>query len=91
MLNSSVVRFYEKELLHDGLHFYPEHQKQLPIPKITDKNQHLADEIVNLVDKILTLKAENSSADTSELERDIDILVYKLYNLSIDEINKIKL
>lgn len=64
--------------------------ERLPIPKITKENQNLADEIINLVDKILALKAQNSSADTSQLEKDIDNLVFKLYDLNEADISKIK-
>lgn len=62
----------------------------LPIPKITKENQNLVDEIINLVDKILALKAKNSSADTSKIEKDIDDLVFKLYDLNEADISKIK-
>ena len=64
VLNSSLIKFYVKELLHDGLHFYPEHQKQLPIPKINAKNQKIADKIANLVDKILEIKAQGKDSTT---------------------------
>lgn len=63
---------------------------QLPIPKITKENQNLVNEIINLVDKILALKAKNSTADTSQLEKDIDNLIYKLYNLTPKEIEIIE-
>lgn len=62
----------------------------LPIQKPNSANQSLVDEIINLVDKILALKAENSSADTSQLECDIDNLVFKLYDLNETDISKIK-
>lgn len=58
----------------------------LPIPKITKENQNLVDEIINLVDKILDFKKANK---VTELESKIDDLVYKLYNLSDDEIKLI--
>lgn len=90
ILNSKVIKFYVKELLHDGLHFYPEHQKQLPIPKITESNQTLCDEIIALVDRILESKTLDSDNDTSKLEAQINFLVYKLYNLNNDETNIIK-
>ncbi len=61
----------------------------LPIPKITKENQNLADELVKLVNQILALKAKNSSTDTSQLEKDIDNLVFKLYDLNEDDISKI--
>ena len=44
------------------------------------------DSVVLLVDKILAIKNINSLADTSDLENQIDLLVYKLYNLTYDEI-----
>jgi len=42
--------------------------------------------IITLVDKILAAKKANPQADTSDLEHQIDQLVYKLYNLTPDEI-----
>ena len=41
--------------------------------------------IISLVNQILDAKKENPQADTSDLENQIDILVYKLYNLTYDE------
>lgn len=38
------------------------------------------------IDEILHVKKENPKADTSELEANIDELVYKLYDLTDDEI-----
>lgn len=96
ILNSNLIRFYVKELLHDGLHFYPEHQKQLPIPQITDSNRRIADRIIALVGEILEAKSEVSNANISYLEshtsqalilqRQIDELVYQLYGLDSKEI-----
>lgn len=57
----------------------------LPVPKITKENQNLADEIINLVDKILDFK--KADKDITELERKIDDLVYQLYSLNKDEIS----
>ncbi len=42
--------------------------------------------IVNLVDQILSAKKKNPQADTSELEHQIDMMVYKLYELTYDEV-----
>ena len=42
--------------------------------------------IIDLVDRILKAKRENSSADTSALESEIDRLVYQLYGLTYDEV-----
>lgn len=46
--------------------------------------------VVALVDKIIDAKKSNPSADTSALEREIDELVYELYQLSPEEIATIE-
>ncbi|WP_300742522.1 type II restriction endonuclease [Helicobacter typhlonius] len=46
-------------------------------------------EIIKCVDKILESKAKDSTLDTSKLESKLDSLVYKLYNLTNDEIRLI--
>ena len=63
---------------------------KLPIPKITKQNQTIVNQIIALVDEILKLKAKDSTTDTSKLESQIDCLVYKLYNLTDDEIKMIE-
>ena len=64
--------------------------KRIPIPKTTKQNQTIVNEIVSLVDEILKLKTKDSTLDTSNLESEIDKLVYKLYNLTDDEIKMIE-
>jgi restriction endonuclease S subunit len=54
----------------------------LPI-KIIQKNEQQP--FVNIVDKIIEKKANNE--DTTDLENQIDKLVYELYGLSDDEID----
>lgn len=41
---------------------------------------------IDLVDKILEAKKSNPQADTSVLEAEIDLMVYKLYGLTYDEV-----
>ncbi|MBC7412206.1 MAG: N-6 DNA methylase [Bacteroidia bacterium] len=83
VLNSKVIKFYFKELMHDGLHFYPNHMKALPI-KITEAiNQR---KVGKIVDEIIVLKTKNKDTDTTALEHQIDLLVYKLYNLTYPEV-----
>lgn len=64
--------------------------EKLPIPKINSKNQKLADELINLVDEILKAKEQDKNANTQELENKINSLVYKLYNLTEEEIKIIE-
>ena len=44
------------------------------------------DKLINLVNQILFSKKQNPNTDTSALENEIDILVYKLYGLSYEEV-----
>jgi len=59
----------------------------LSIPPITPQNKSIAKKIEDLVDEILKAKEKNPEADTSELEQEIDRLVYKLYKLTPEEID----
>ena len=58
----------------------------MTIPKIDTKNKKLSDKIINKVDEILKIKNENFNADVSEIERKIDNLDYRLYNINDNEI-----
>ncbi|EPN1371301.1 class I SAM-dependent DNA methyltransferase, partial [Campylobacter coli] len=64
--------------------------ERLSIPKINSKNEKIADELINLVDEILKAKEQDKNANTQELENKINSLVYKLYNLTEDEIKIIE-
>ena len=64
--------------------------ERLPIPKITESNQSIADKIIALVEKILKAKEQNPQANTSAQESEIDKLVYALYNLTPEEIKIIE-
>jgi hypothetical protein len=55
--------------------------KKIPI-KVCNNQQPFIDK----VDQILTLKKDNPAADTSVLEREIDVMVYALYGLTEEEI-----
>ncbi|KQH22755.1 DNA methyltransferase, partial [Campylobacter coli] len=61
-----------------------------PILKIHSKNQKIADELINLVDEILKAKEQDKNANTQELENKINSLVYKLYNLTEEDIKIIE-
>jgi hypothetical protein len=44
----------------------------------------------NLVKNVLELKKQNPTADTTELEAEIDEMVYQLYGLTDEEIKIVK-
>lgn len=95
LMNSTLYKWLVTQmtnLVQTGQYAYGAKDKieKLPIPKITESNQTLCDEIVALVDRILEVKAKDSTTDTSKLESQIDKLVYKLYNLTNKEIKIIE-
>ncbi len=64
--------------------------ERLPIPQITPKNQELAQKITDCAERILKTKEKDPKANTQELEKEIDALVYQLYNLTDEEIKIIE-
>ena len=91
LMNSRLYKWLITQmtnLIQTGQYAYGAKDKieKLPIPKITESNQTLADEIITLVKQIVESKAKDSNANTSELESQIDSLVYALYNLTESEI-----
>ena len=83
VLNSDLTNWYFRNFLSEGLHFYPNDAKELPIPDVTPEQQPL---IIELVDQILDAKHTDPDSDTSDPENEIDNLVYELYNLTENEI-----
>ena len=86
LLNSKLLnRQYQKINPEQGRVFAQvkiDYVNELPI--VID--ERCIDNVVVLVDKILALKKQNPSADTSALENEIDQLVYALYGLTPEEI-----
>ena len=56
------------------------------VPPVTDENREICEKIENLVDQILASKTEDSNFDSTEIETEIDNLVYALYGLTKAEI-----
>ncbi|EJB27810.1 putative type II DNA modification enzyme (Methyltransferase) 2 [Helicobacter pylori NQ4099] len=96
LLNSKLVTFYFKNfcggcILGKSGYQYNKHAlEKIPIPKITTKNQELADKITDGAKQILALKEKDPKANTQELEKEIDALVYQLYHLTDEEIKIIE-
>lgn len=61
--------------------------KNFPLPKIEPKGIM---QLEKQVDKILSLKKSNPETDTSDLEAEIDKMVYELYGLSEEEIKVVE-
>lgn len=83
LLNSKLVAFWlrKKGKMQGNVYqLDKEPLLEIPIYKPADKD---ANEIAKLVDKIISLKQQGK--DSSEQEKKIDELVYKLYDITADE------
>ncbi|EAJ4464767.1 class I SAM-dependent DNA methyltransferase [Campylobacter coli] len=93
VLNSKLIAFWLK---HKGkiqgnlFKIDKEPLLNIPIVNINSKNEKLANKLISLVDEILKAKEQDKNANTQELENKINSLVYKLYNLTEDEIKIIE-
>jgi hypothetical protein len=89
ILNSKLATFYHfnsspkatkgafpKILVYDVNNF--------PLPKTIENKKQ--ENIETIVDQILTKKSKDNATDTTELENQIDQLVYQLYDLTEEEI-----
>ncbi len=94
LLNSKVIYEYVKMIVHQygftGFRLSNQYVEVMPLPLITAANEPQVKRIESLVDKILAAKKQAPQADTSEWEREIDEIVYKLYDLTNEEIKIIE-
>jgi len=92
IINSNITSFYIKikyasSSYCGGITFTKEMLNNFPIPNISLEQQKI---IINIVDKIISIKKSNPSADTTTFENEIDALVYQLYGLTKEEITIIE-
>ncbi|EKA2857614.1 class I SAM-dependent DNA methyltransferase [Campylobacter jejuni] len=93
VLNSKLIAFWLK---HKGkiqgnlFKIDKEPLLNIPVVNINSKNEKLANKLISLVDEILKAKEQDKNANTQELENKTNSLVYKLYNLTEEEIKIIE-
>jgi len=88
LLTSKLFIFYVKHKFNEFDELFPKIRvaefRQLPIPlKVQGINEH---PIISLVDNIISIKQQKAGTDTTVLENQIDLLVYKFYCLTYDEV-----
>jgi len=86
LLNSKLIEFWLKKkgkMQGDNFQLDKEPLLDIPIHKSTEKEQF---SIINYVDQILTSKQANPQSPTTALERKIDEMVFKLYDLTYAEV-----
>jgi adenine-specific DNA-methyltransferase len=85
LLNSKILSYYYKATTAEGGKVFAQIKieilRQLPIKKSTNQKP-----FITIVDKILLSKGKNPQADTSQEENQLDVMIYKLYQLNYDEV-----
>ncbi len=83
LLNSKLIDFYLKNIASTKQNGYFEYKpvyiSQLPIAQPPDP-------ISDISNQIQKVKEKSPDTDTTALEREIDVMVFKLYGLSYDEV-----
>jgi adenine-specific DNA-methyltransferase len=88
LMNSKLMNYVYSNKFKSTKKVFSEIQagsvKELPIPK---NNSGIERQMIELVDKVIYLKKlNNDSSAIEEMERQIDLLVYQLYDLTKEEI-----
>lgn len=87
LLNSKLLDWFFKNVstnFRGG--YYAANKQYIEQIPIVEPDKEDKEKIEPIVDQILTAKEEDPEADTSEMEDEIDQLVYELYGLSEEEI-----
>jgi len=88
LFNSNLFKFYYQKSNSQGGNLFPQVRissvENLPI-KLVDMN--VQNKIIKLVDKILNIKQTKENAETSDVEKQLDKIVYQIYDITSDEIN----
>jgi adenine-specific DNA-methyltransferase len=80
------LKFETTHMAGGYLRFDIPYLEKLPIPKVSKKTET---KLIELTNKIITKKTKDTATDTLGLEQQIDNLVYRLYELTYDEVKVI--
>lgn len=87
LINSRFIKYYWEIMFTDFKVSFPQvtiySLEQIPIPK---NYKCEVEGFIDIIDRILSAKEKNPDTDTSQLEKDIDRMVYQLYDLTSEEI-----
>ena len=87
LFNSTLINWYAYKFIFccaiRTMDFDNYYVGKIPIPEVISEKQ---EPIIELADEILAAKSADIEADVSDLEKEIDKLVYALYDLTPDEI-----
>lgn len=83
LLNSSLLDYYFNVVFNE-YEVKPVHLSKLPVKIASGKKQQI---FISKIEKIISLNKQDQ--DTTEIEKEIDVLVYKLYELTYEEVKVI--
>jgi hypothetical protein len=87
ILNSKIINWYYANNFSNKsnltVNISKTYLEKLPIQNIDEINKK---KIIKLVDEIIQLKNNYPPKDTSSFENEIDFIIYKLYNLTYEEV-----
>lgn len=86
ILNSKLYYlwfYHEGKRKGESLELYQKPLSETPMPSLNPEDKK---SLVSLVDKIFASKHRSPNADTSSLEKEIDLIVYRLFGLTVSEI-----
>ncbi|HAY71518.1 MAG TPA: type II restriction endonuclease, partial [Saprospirales bacterium] len=91
-LNSKLLNWYYQNIVNNEVgealaQVKRGHLEILPMPKY---NKTIFETVEKQTEHVLTLKQADNSADTTDLENQLDQLVYQLYDLTEEEIKIIE-
>ena len=91
-VNSILSIFYIKQKYssssyNGGINFTKDMINNLPYPTLSEEEKSC---IISLVDSIISEKEQDNEADTSELEESINEVYFKVFDLSNEEVIRIK-
>ena len=89
ILNSLLIGFYFKNKFSEKDNVFPKAKigqcRLLPIKKAKDEKP-----FITLVDEIFKAKDENPQADTNQIQKQLEEMVYNLYELTDEEIKMVE-
>lgn len=87
LLNSNIINWYYANNFSNNstltVNISKTYLEKLPIPEISKEIENQLNDLVNI---IMEKKSIDSNTDTSKEEQEIDLIVYKLYGLTYDEV-----
>jgi adenine-specific DNA-methyltransferase len=96
LFNSKYYKWYYQKLVNEEGRVFAQVKltkaKQLPFKLIDFENKsesQIHDDIVHLVNEIIVLKKQDNTFDTQKIENEIDLKIYKLFDLRKEDIDKL--